>query len=939
MLLILLALVLAACNDDAPAADSMPAGESAGAAVETPSRIPAEIARLPLVEGQTVLRDFRLDATNGVAYVTDSAYRLHVVSLEPLEEIATYETSGDLLTLDAANGRLYIAPYDPLPNRDAAVTVFDTANRAVLWSVLGSRVGVDSTRNRYYVGDVAEIGPRAVGDDMPLLGVRLYNGETQQLLAQGSVGGTPLYNPARDEVIVYGHSAQTLDPESLSVRTDLFPEITAESLPGCTGCRYVRNVWLLEQRGTMAFDIAILSGGAGGGPETGPLLYDSVTMTPSDDRRSLSLTCSSQPLLIDAVGGGFLHHDWYSRYEAYNNLTVRGLQGETLVFKDGLGAPFVNPATGAAYLATPSGGSWVVDTRTLAPLGVSAAFCPLARGTGDTFFATDGERKSLLLMAGTGGSTLLPASEPLAGGSLESRAIRQILLSPDFGRDATIFLVVTPNTTGGDQVLRSTDAGASWTVIGGIPTGVDLTLALAISPDYANDKTLFLGGYRSTYAGEGVWKSVDGADTWTPLWEGLSHLRVFQIRVSPTYATDGLVHAFSQFVRIAPWEQGASVSRWDPRVGAWDTTPFDPATWEPSIWLPLPQGSELPVRKVGYAEPIEVQDANGEWHSAGEWGRNQTLRDLLASPRYAEDGTIYVVTDLAVFRTTDRGATWQQLQDERLVGLTWNHLLTSAALSPVLNDDTYRILIGTQAGEIWQEDPATLRWVEADAELSQGTTLPTPDGTPAPVATATLAGAAATSTPVISTSVDSTPVISTPAGSTPTTDHRPPATEATDTPSPLVPSPLTPVPPTGLWGSRWAASTELQQALGLALSAEPAGIPAAYQFFEKGTMVWRSDTGMIYAILNDGTWKAYPDTFVEGEMERDPNIYTPGELLQPERGFGKVWREHEELLEAIGWARAEEQGVTAQVQEFERGFAMRLSGLEFMLLDNGLWKN
>lgn len=945
-LLCFVTLAGAACNDSASIAEL-----DQQVLEERPSRIPAEAARLALADGQTQLRDFRLDAAKGVAYVTDSAYTLHVVSLDPLEVLASFETSGDWLNLDTANERLYIAPYDPLPDADAAVTVFDTAQQAVLWSVLGSRVSFDSANNRYYVGDAPEIGPRAVGDADALNGVRLYNGTTQQLLAQGADGGMPLFNPMRNELIVVNQGAVTVDPLTLERRADLFPEITAEPLPGCTGCRYVRNAWMLGERGPLAFDFAILPGGAGAGVEPGAVFYDAATLKRTDDRRSLGMTCSSLPVIIDAIEGGFLHHDWYSRYEVYNNLTVRGLTGATQVFKDGLGAPFVNPRTQAAYVPTWTGGNRIVDARTLAPLGVTAGWCPWALGDGGLVYAADGERHALLALAETGGSNLLPVAEPLPQDGLAGKSIKQIALSPNFGKDATILLVVTP-PSGGDQVLRSTDAGATWTVIGGIPVGENLVWTMAISPDYAEDGTLFLGGARSTYAGEGVWRSQDGGDTWIPLWNGLPHLRVKKVEISPTYRDDGGVAVTSDYVQIVPWEQGESLHRSFDRGETWERVSTEAdlgITPEPHSPFFLPDGSALPVRKVSYVDPIEVQDAAGGWTAAvNNLGANETLRALLPSPEYASDGTIYVVTDLAVYRTTDRGASWHRLDDARLTDLTWERLLTAATLSPVLGDGAYRLLLGTANGNIWQEDPQTLTWVDPGSVPAAPAQVPA--ATPAPVPTATLtaddaAAARATAVsdaqsqaavlPSAETATAVTPTATTPTATTPTTVA--PATAA-----PTTDPPTTAVAPEGLWGSRWAGDAALQEALGLALTREPQGIPAAYQFFEKGTMVWRSDTGKIYAILNDGTWQAYPDTFVEGEMERDPNIYTPGELLQPERGFGKVWREHASLKDTIGWGRAEEQGVTAQVQEFERGFAMRLSGLEYILLgdgDSGTWRN
>jgi len=42
--------------------------------------------------------------------------------------------------------------------------------------------------------------------------------------------------------------------------------------------------------------------------------------------------------------------------------------------------------------------------------------------------------------------------------------------------------------------------------------------------------------------------------------------------------------------------------------------------------------------------------------------------------------------------------------------------------------------------------------------------------------------------------------------------------------------------------------------------------------------------------------------------EFDPNIEAPTGLFQPERGFGKLWRENVEVGDGLGWALEAEQG-------------------------------
>lgn len=115
-------------------------------------------------------------------------------------------------------------------------------------------------------------------------------------------------------------------------------------------------------------------------------------------------------------------------------------------------------------------------------------------------------------------------------------------------------------------------------------------------------------------------------------------------------------------------------------------------------------------------------------------------------------------------------------------------------------------------------------------------------------------------------------------------------------------------------------------------TASPAGAPrpdlfptvtkgeiyVAEQRFESGWMLWLQPVGQIWVLsVNDSSeykWATYSDTFVEGEAVSDPEIVPPEDLLQPVRGFGKLWRENPEVRAAVGWALEAEIGHTTRYE-------------------------
>ncbi|MCD6519902.1 MAG: hypothetical protein J7M05_08275 [Anaerolineae bacterium] len=105
---------------------------------------------------------------------------------------------------------------------------------------------------------------------------------------------------------------------------------------------------------------------------------------------------------------------------------------------------------------------------------------------------------------------------------------------------------------------------------------------------------------------------------------------------------------------------------------------------------------------------------------------------------------------------------------------------------------------------------------------------------------------------------------------------------------------------------------------------------AAWQPFENGYMLWRSDVRQILVFYADGTWANFPDRWQEGMPIPSRGNPPPGRVA-PVRGFGLVWGSHEEVAKRLGWALEEEKGFCATVQSFQRGFIFRSNRVRYCL--------
>ena len=109
--------------------------------------------------------------------------------------------------------------------------------------------------------------------------------------------------------------------------------------------------------------------------------------------------------------------------------------------------------------------------------------------------------------------------------------INAVAVSPDFVADSTILA----GTNAG--IFKSTDGGASWSVLnlGGVSNNYDSPVT--VSPNYVADQTVLVG---QTYD-KGVIKSTDGGVSWSQY--GLNGYRVNAIAYSPNYAHDYTLYA------------------------------------------------------------------------------------------------------------------------------------------------------------------------------------------------------------------------------------------------------------------------------------------------------------------------------------------------------------------------------------------------------------
>ncbi|MEJ2734518.1 MAG: hypothetical protein P8189_13300 [Anaerolineae bacterium] len=506
---------------------------------------------------------------------------------------------------------------------------------------------------------------------------------------------------------------------------------------------------------------------------------------------------------------------------------------------------------------------------------------------------------------------------PVGGGLPQGTSVS----TPQMGPGGALRVLVSgKGQDEGQLVFLSVDSGQTWTQpVPALPHDV-IAQDLRFSPAFASDHTAFLA-----LSWDKPWRTIGGSEWETigpPGEWGLSALQL-----SPAFDQDGLLFIRLQDNRL--WRSTDGGDSWSDVSGPWggeaprSAVPGTGYTLDALDFSPAFPDDSVLLTHAGYTL-YRSTDRGATWTPVLDLGSPPV--QAAWSPDYARDGTVYLLQGRTLHRSTDRGQQWRELP-----ATPWDELdEVMMVLSPTFAQDT-TLLVWTRDGSVYQSGDGGQSWTD----ISQG--LP-----PANIRQVLFSPGYATDN--LLCLVPFGPGLYKRVGSQPwrlSTDVAPPPTPVaapTSLPAPVV---------CAIEPARFAEVWQQARAqLGCPLqTAEP--VLLAAQGFERGSMIWDSSSGQIYALMESGNWQGFDDAFVEGsDPAYDPTLPPPPQ--QPQRGFGKVWREQLGGPQSpIGWALEEERSVNGWRQRFDHGLLVWTDaapaeaeepGTAYLLYHDGTWQ-
>ena len=306
----------------------------------------------------------------------------------------------------------------------------------------------------------------------------------------------------------------------------------------------------------------------------------------------------------------------------------------------------------------------------------------------------------------------------LAGGGLKASAdggaswsdiatpLENILL---LSVDPTSFATAYVHTSSG-ATYRTSDAGKTWTSVADGPLTAAGINAIAI----ANSATIYAGG--ST----GVFRSIDGAQTWTHLTLGVKSVGVSLVAVDPgtpstIYALAGLWHTLTKTTDGGShWAETESAGLSGRSVDSLTIDPVSPSTLY-ALTHPIQGGGSLLYKTT---------DAGAQWTPASDFSFD-LLDPLAIAP--TQPSTLYLGdgegdSGAGILKSTDGGVSWVKK------GPTAHGQIVSAvAVDPTTADTVYAATLNTLnfglAATIFKSTDGATHWALLTIPLLSGSSL------------------------------------------------------------------------------------------------------------------------------------------------------------------------------------------------------------------------
>ncbi|HTP10204.1 MAG TPA: hypothetical protein VMP08_18250 [Anaerolineae bacterium] len=263
--------------------------------------------------------------------------------------------------------------------------------------------------------------------------------------------------------------------------------------------------------------------------------------------------------------------------------------------------------------------------------------------------------------------------------SVLNHPITTFAVSPAYGASQTLYAAAKDSDSVPADLYRSLDAGITWQKFStGIPPTVNGKSLNIGALDFAVDGSVIAGvTYGDGASSAAACRSIDGGSTWQLLGSGLENGDLLDLTSTSNSSESDLHGALSFYA-------GTHSGLW--RIDQFQRDPTEPGAWESSgpiggraDTLALsPNFANDGIALTGEVDWIKVSDYGRGLFKSSDWGQtwrsispsleepptsgNEAVHEYAFSPGFVTDKTVFAATSHGLYKSTDKGDTWQWLK-------------------------------------------------------------------------------------------------------------------------------------------------------------------------------------------------------------------------------------------------------------------------------------
>jgi photosystem II stability/assembly factor-like uncharacterized protein len=265
-------------------------------------------------------------------------------------------------------------------------------------------------------------------------------------------------------------------------------------------------------------------------------------------------------------------------------------------------------------------------------------------------------------------------------------------ISPNFVNDKTLFVATYGELTDWSypDIMRSTNGGLTWTRL---PNGMDNRgkfSSIRVSPNFSSDNTVFV---TTLGTGPGVYKSTNRGNSWQPFNTGLLNRHVTELKIARSGATDYVLF-------LAPG--GGELYRSSSTQANWSIV-LEPSSAMISVIAVSPdfmQDSTVIVARTTGNLLIST-DGGTQWNDKGI-PADAIIYDIAIAPGNAKE--IFLATSDGVYYSNDRGDTFTRkpanlpVEIINNIAVSPNYLIDKTVFCTTITHAVYK---STNGGNSW----------------------------------------------------------------------------------------------------------------------------------------------------------------------------------------------------------------------------------------------